>query len=135
MADFIGQSNLIEATVGAQNGSLVDLHVVGGGGTHVLRARIPKPFAVSQGGAVLAVVRPEDVSITAANGQAASANMLPGRVADIEYLGEDTRIRVQVDGLPALLVSFKTTRAAQARIAGPDIALEIDASDVFIISR
>lgn len=129
VASFIGQANLIEADVGPSS-SAVELQTPKGGR---LLAGTANGFASGQH--VLAVVRPEDVRVTPSNTAPATPNSLVGTVTDIEYLGEDTQIRIDVVGLGLLLASYKTTRAAGRPVLGGQVQLEIDPADVYLIAR
>jgi len=130
VADFIGQSNILTARVEGQNGAHLMLKLEGGPS---LLARAPAGSAWRAGDQVWAIVRPEDIAFRR-NGAAAQTE-LSGRVRDVEYLGEDTQVRIDVPGLPGLLVAFKTTRAASAQISSPDVLLHVDADDVYILGR
>jgi ABC-type Fe3+/spermidine/putrescine transport system ATPase subunit len=129
VADFIGQSNILEASVEAQDGELVRLKLIGG---HSLLARA-HGATLRVDDAVWAIVRPEDLAI----GHIGSTvgTQLAGRICDVEYLGEDTQVRIDVPGLTTLIAAFKTTRAASARITAPELQIHVDADDVFVLKR
>jgi spermidine/putrescine ABC transporter ATP-binding subunit len=103
VADFIGLSDFIEATV---------ISVDSGGETvvvdaHGLEILVPARSAMSPGQSVLLFVRPNDVELLPASG-AAGTNVFPGTVDKMTYLGdrndyrivvsEGLELRVQTDG-------------------------------------
>jgi ABC-type Fe3+/spermidine/putrescine transport system ATPase subunit len=131
VAGFIGQCNLLEGSVEAREGNTARI-VIGNGSS--LLARIADSCSARPGDMVVAVVRPEDVFI--GDGWAEGrASPFSGTITDVEYLGEDTQVRIDVPGLASLTAAFKTTREATARIATPNVKVRIDVDDVFILNR
>ena len=131
VAGFIGQCNLLEGSVEAREGNTARLAV--GDGISLL-ARVADDCNARPGDAVVAVVRPEDVVIGDA-GFGESGSPFSGTITDVEYLGEDTQVRIHVPGLASLTAAFKTTREAAARIATPNVQVRIDVDDVFVLCR
>ena len=131
VAGFIGQCNLLEGSVEAREGNTARLAV--GQGISLL-ARVTEDCNARPGDAVVAVVRPEDILIGDA-GPAGSGSPFSGTITDVEYLGEDTQVRIHVPGLALLTAAFKTTREAAARIATPNVQVRIDVDDVFVLCR
>jgi ABC-type Fe3+/spermidine/putrescine transport system ATPase subunit len=131
VAGFIGQCNLLEGSVEAREGNTARLAV--GQGISLL-ARVTEDCNARPGDAVVAVVRPEDILIGDA-GPAGSGSPFSGTITDVEYLGEDTQVRIHVPGLASLTAAFKTTREAAARIATPNVQVRIDVDDVFVLCR
>jgi putative spermidine/putrescine transport system ATP-binding protein len=131
VAEFIGQCNLLEGLVEARDGNTARLSV--GNGSSLL-ARVTDECKARPGDTVVAVVRPEDVVI-GDTGSGGSGSPFSGTITAVEYLGEDTQVRIQVPGLASLTAAFKTTRAAAARIATPNVQVRIDVDDVFVLCR
>ena len=131
VASFIGQANLIEATVLEVGQDVVELEATSG---IRLKAKAADPHRWSKGQFVLAVIRPEDVALVADPSQG-DTNAFGAQISDVEYLGEDTKLSVEVAGLPMLISSFKTTRGASAKLTRGGVNLEIDPSDVFLLPR
>lgn len=130
VASFIGMANLIDAKVTDIKDGDIELETDGG---VKFRAAATDAQRWRKGQPVLGVIRPEDVVL---NGQPnPRANAFAGRIADVEYLGEDTQLRLAVDGFSPLHASLKTTRAATAKIAAGKINVEIDPADVYLIPR
>jgi ABC-type Fe3+/spermidine/putrescine transport system ATPase subunit len=131
VASFIGQANLIEATIIDLTDGVATLKTATGG--HLLATHQPNA-SWSKSQHVCAMIRPENVCL--ADGSHSSArNSFTGCVADVEYLGEDTHLTVEVSGLPKLTASVKTTRSATIRRSRDTVQVEIDPVDVFLIAR
>lgn len=129
VASFIGMANLIDATITAVEGGTIAIEA--GGGVKLRAASDATRWRPGQ--SVLAVIRPEDVLL--GDHPNPKANAFAARIFDIEYLGEDTQLRLDVTGLPPLHASLKTTRAAASKIASGQTLIEIDPADVYLISR
>jgi iron(III) transport system ATP-binding protein len=123
VADFMGLVNLIPARVRRPGAAgLVAL-----GGEHVVGVALPP--GVSEGAAVQVVVRPENLRLApTASGVALAPGTVPGKVAELTFLGnlvdchvtldDGTRVRVQVDPEQRLEI-------------GQRVAVRIDAATVF----
>ncbi|WP_052763948.1 ABC transporter ATP-binding protein [Microvirga massiliensis] len=131
VAGFIGQCNILDGLIERREGSTARLRI---GSGHFLMARLPDDATVKPGDSVWAVVRPEDVTI-GGTGTSEGGSPFTGTVRDIEFLGEDTQVRIDVPGLPSLTAAFKTTREAASRIASPNVSVRIDVDDVFVLHR
>jgi len=102
VADFMGLVNLVRGRVVRAGG---DDSVVAVGDEHPIGAVLP-PGAVS-GQAVLVAIRPESLRLTSPASAAEALGTVPGKVADVTFLGniidchvtldDGTRVRVQVD--------------------------------------
>jgi ABC-type Fe3+/spermidine/putrescine transport system ATPase subunit len=101
VADFMGLVNLLPGQVIEAAG---DRGMVAVGGGHPIEVALP-PGAV-QGAVVEVAIRPENLRLTAlAPGASPSAGTVPGKVADVTFLGnlidchvtldDATRVRVQ----------------------------------------
>jgi spermidine/putrescine transport system ATP-binding protein len=88
VADFIGETNLIEVTIEGSENGMCACRLPGG---TVLRAEPAGAFAVGHTGHVS--IRPERISVTRANGSGAPE----GTVEHIVYLGTDTQHRIRLD--------------------------------------
>ena len=131
VAGFIGQCNLLEGSIEAREGNIARIGV---GSGSCLLARVSADCAARPGDAVVAVIRPEDVIIGHTEGEG-TGSCFSGSITDIEYLGEDTQVRIQVPALASLTAAFKTTREATAKISGPNVSVRIDVDDVFVLNR
>ena len=108
VARFIGQTNLLPGTVGAEPG-LVSLP----GGV----LRTAGGSSASPGTSVAVSIRPSDIAISptpAANGAARAANLLRGRVLRAYYLGATRDYQVEVAGSEGLCLRV---------VAPPDVAI------------
>jgi iron(III) transport system ATP-binding protein len=123
VADFMGLVNLIPARVRrAGSTGLVAL-----GGEHLVEVTLPPGMAESA--AVQMAVRPENLRVAAlAPGAALGPGVVPGKIADLTFLGnlvdchvtldDGTRVRVQVDPGQRLEIGLR-------------VGVQIDAATVF----
>src|SRR5512134_3374786 len=90
VADFIGETNFVDGTVKAQNGSTVEVELEG---TGVICVESSRSF--TNGQQVSVAVRPEKLRL---NTQLEDGNNLRGRVEDVIYIGTDTHYGVRFAG-------------------------------------
>jgi spermidine/putrescine transport system ATP-binding protein len=109
VADFIGETNFLTASVGSRDGSAARYDLPGG----ETLIGPPPPDGAGSGPVTLAF-RPEHVSVSAATGAG-----LSGRIQNIVYFGTDTSYHVQLDS-----TGTRITARLQNRI-GTLPALEI----------
>jgi spermidine/putrescine ABC transporter ATP-binding subunit len=114
VADFIGTSNLISATVSAASGGQVEAQV----GPHRLRAAAGS-LRVVAGDKVLLSIRPERV-LMLANGAPvpAECNFLSGTVREYLFHGNTMRVELDIGQPSAFLVDLQL----QAALSGTDLA-------------
>jgi putative spermidine/putrescine transport system ATP-binding protein len=125
VADFIGESNLLQGTVAGASGSQVEV-LLADGATRV-HATAHEPFA--QGSKVRVMVRPQNIS-----GAADAPNLLKGRVLDSMITGSLTKLYVQSDaGAAPLVVSRPTSVAAAGHSIGDEIALSWATGDAVAV--
>jgi spermidine/putrescine transport system ATP-binding protein len=82
VAEFVGETNLLECRVDSQNGTAVDVTLASGARR---RFRHYGDARMSKGERVLAALRPEDLSLEAANAEAP----LRGRIARVVFHGAE----------------------------------------------
>ncbi len=123
VADFIGSSNFISATVEGVDpaGPTITARSVNG---LVLRGRLTDPgAAVAVGGDVTVATRPERIEVVPAGTHdpaAAGWVTVEGRINQGTYLGDQTEFRVQTDQAGELLVRRQNaTGAAASQGIGP----------------
>ena len=115
VADFIGDVNIIEGTVGTLEGDKAG--IVWAEGQPPINATVTE--SVTRGQKVHFAVRPEKVAIAAARPEG-RANTIPGKVIDIAYLGNISTYKVEVAG--GLMV--KAQVANERRLSRRDITWE-----------
>lgn len=103
VAAFLGQSNLIPATVVSTSGGLVTARTAGGG-----TLSVPVDRAVATSGAITVGVRPEKLILSASAPDAdPGRNVLgPGRVIDASFTGASTQYIVEFPGI-GRIVAFE----------------------------
>ena len=90
VADFIGESNFLDATVQEVQGPTATVTLKGG-----LTVYASSDLSLNRGQAVTVAVRPEKVGLRPYEG---AQNVFPGRVEDIVYIGTDTHYSVMLNG-------------------------------------
>ena len=125
VANFLGKSNFLDVTVAG--------HVPGGAACdlsgHPIEIASPAPPPV--GAAARVALRPERIALGPAGGEG-----VPGRIAQVSYLGERAQLIVETERLGPLLVSRPTWKAEIHPDAGLPVTLrwERDAC-VFLEAR
>lgn len=100
VAAFLGQSNLLPATVVSNAGGIVTARTAGG------VIAVPADRAVAVSGDITIGVRPEKLALTAsAPADDAARNVLgPGRVRDASFTGASTQYVVDIPGVGEIVV-------------------------------
>jgi putrescine transport system ATP-binding protein len=108
VARFVGRVNLFEGRVTAERPGAAELVTDDG-----LTIRVRGPAAGGAGTACTAAVRPEKLLLS--RGPAGLANEYPGKVEDLAYFGDVTRVEVRLAGgrlLEATLVNLDRSSGA-----------------------
>jgi len=123
VANFIGESNLLEGRVESSPGGPVFVH-----GGNVRLPVSPGPRAFHPGESWTLMVRPEKIALGSD-----AAEGLPGTVETVVYVGEFTRYRVRV--APELMISVKTsnTHAVARAKPGDTVRLRWAAADAYLV--
>ena len=126
VADFIGNSNLLDAVVLE---SAADATVIRTDRGLTLRAA---PAARSPGDRVVAMIRPEHVRFLAA-GEPAVENAMTVRIAQATYLGQDAHLQVVSgeQGLTAIIQGSVSRNLA----VGAEVRAAIAAADILILPK
>jgi spermidine/putrescine transport system ATP-binding protein len=119
VANFLGQSNLLEGEVRGTEGGL--LVVATGAGT----LAVPAARAVATSGRVVVGVRPEKLKIrTAEPAHEAGRNILgPGRVVDVSFSGVSTQYLVDVPGAGRVSVFAQNSKGGPRIATGTEVWL------------
>jgi spermidine/putrescine ABC transporter ATP-binding subunit len=126
VADFIGSSNLLDATVIGSDGAAT---IIDAGGLK-LRALV---VGHASGTRMLAMVRPERIRIAAMQ-ERDGDNTLSARIREATYLGQDLHLSLTLDGGQEL--SVVTEGSAARRLApGEEVVLKVDAADIFLLPK
>jgi spermidine/putrescine ABC transporter ATP-binding subunit len=126
VADFIGSSNLLDATVVGSDGVAT---IINAGGL-TLRASL---LGHTCGARILAMVRPERIRVAAAGG-AAGDNRLNARIRQATYLGQDLHLSLSLAGGQELSVVTQGS-AAHRLVPGQEVILTVDAADIFLLPK
>lgn len=125
VAEFIGETNLMEGTVEAVDGGEARIRLPSGG--HIV-STIGGGVAV--GGNVLVSVRPERINLTEAHAEA--GNCLEAEVADCVYQGDHLRVQLQA-GSQTLIA--KLGRRAGEHPAGRRLHAAFAPGDCTVIAQ
>ena len=107
VADFLGDSNLLTATVAQVCGDEFAVEIGSGEKMHVTRGS----SAAAPGSRAVVLIRPEDISVTATGGRTAGQDVLAGTIKDISYHGDTFKLDVAV-GTDVLKVKVARERGA-----------------------
>ena len=120
-ADFLGESNILPATLTARDGDGVVVHCPGLGGT--VHARGPAAAAAGAPGTALRImVRPECLVVRA--GARPGLNSVAGTVREVIFTGGVTRTIVETAAHATLTVDGLTREDALAVAPGRDILIQ-----------
>lgn len=128
VADFIGSSNIIEATVQTKNAESAVVRAPSG-----LELLVPVT-ETGVGARCVIMVRPERIRLLC-DGEKDAPNRIAAKIDDLTYLGEDIQLRVIVASGERLLVSLKSGRTLRQLRRGGSIALAIDPPDIHHLRR
>ncbi|MDF2809754.1 MAG: spermidine/putrescine transporter ATPase subunit [Microvirga sp.] len=131
VADFLGESNLIEGIVHARSEGLTRVAVGNGlmlSGT--ANKSIPQPGAQIQ-----ACIRPERVSVQRAdNAEGVPDGAWRGRVAEIVYVGDATKLRLDIEGL-GLVAKFQNGEGNSHFSVGEEVLASWSPSSVKLLAE
>jgi ABC-type Fe3+/spermidine/putrescine transport system ATPase subunit len=127
VADFIGNSNLLAATVLSVESDATVVRTAEG---LTLRAA---PALEPAGAEVVAMIRPEHLRLVSP-GDAAPQNRISARIEEAVYLGQDLHLRLRAEGGQALSAVTRGN-AAGHHAAGDTVALAVDPTDVFLLRK
>ncbi|HUO08100.1 MAG TPA: ABC transporter ATP-binding protein [Phycisphaerae bacterium] len=132
VADFIGESNFLPATVESVNGSMITLKTAVGPMVAAVAAQ-KKSVAANQ--KVLAAFRPEAIGLS---GGGAMANRIEGKRVSTTYLGEMAEHVVEVGGGAGgqRVKAFEMNpRYVRPSVGGEAMTLYVNAGDVMVVGN
>ncbi|MDD5350104.1 MAG: ABC transporter ATP-binding protein [Chthoniobacteraceae bacterium] len=123
VADFVGETNFLEAEAAGQSGDRLTVSLDG----TLFQTETPAS-GIAAGSPVPLSIRPEAWRITRTGGETAGPNTLRGRIEEAIYLGEVAQYRVSA-GRHTLKVTEMNPRRAEA---GREIGLSVAPEDVVV---
>ena len=123
VAEFIGESNLLEGRVESADGGALFVH---DGGVRVRLASVPHGP-----GAYTLMVRPEKIGIASAAGPGEDG--LAGKVEEVVYVGEFTRYQVRLAPDVLFGVKVPNTRAVHRARPGDTVRLHWAGDDAYLV--
>lgn len=134
VANFLGNSNLIDADVVSSAGAFADVDADGGA-----RLRAPAEPVAAAGSAQIRIgVRPEKMTLEPANGksEAPGSNALRGRIVDAAYIGLATQYVVHTDGGADLQVFVQNSANGTSGLdEGDQVVVSWDPENTFVVER
>jgi spermidine/putrescine ABC transporter ATP-binding subunit len=127
VADFIGNSNLLAATVLSVEADATIVRTAQG--LTLGTAPAPEPA----GAEVVAMIRPEHLRLVGP-GDSTFRNRIAGRVVEAVYLGQDLHLRIMADGGQALAAVTRGNVAGRYA-AGDVVVLTVEPTDVFLLRK
>jgi putative spermidine/putrescine transport system ATP-binding protein len=128
VSDFIGDSNLIEATAERVAGGRVELRA--GDGTSLTAAAAD---GVAAGQRVTLAVRPERVRLLG-DGEPAPANVLPGTIDSVNFQGDSILYRVACDAGRHVLALQPNDRRAAIHPVGTRVRASFRPDDAVLLA-
>jgi putative spermidine/putrescine transport system ATP-binding protein len=116
VAQFIGENNRLRGTVVQMNGTACQVEVDGGAKVEALPVRVDGP-----GAATTLSLRPERVKLNPVNG--ACSNVFSGRVEELIYLGDHTRVRASVCGNNDFIIKVPNSEGVPSLTPGASITV------------
>ena len=134
VANFLGNSNLIDADVVSNSGAFAEVDADGGA-----RLRVPsEPVAAAGSAQVRIGVRPEKMTLAPANGASAAtdSNALLGHIVDAAYIGLATQYVVHTDGGADLQVFVQNSANGTSGLEeGDRVVASWDPEHTFVVER
>lgn len=124
VAQFIGENNVLQGTVAQLNGSMCDVKLPNG---HLVRARASVAAKLGQASSVS--IRPERISLSATAGE----NQLPGRIAELIYLGDHVRVRLDLGGRTDFMAKVPISQMVPSWSVGTDVPVAWQANDAMAL--
>jgi spermidine/putrescine transport system ATP-binding protein len=125
VADFIGETNILEGTAEAINGESIDVSL---DGQAIVKAHCHAP--VKMGQEVGVIIRPEQFSI-------GEDSMLKGRVEEMIYIGTDTRYIIRLTDKTSVTVREQNLDRSRARLyqKGDEVGLKWDPAQALVLTE
>ena len=128
VADFLGESNLLQGTLERVEGGEADVRFTRGDG----RARVTLHAALPVGSKVRVMVRPQNLAV---RGESAAVNCVAGTVLDSMITGSLTKLYVAspVAGEDPLVLCYPTASGTAPHAIGDPVALHWQRSDAVAV--
>jgi spermidine/putrescine ABC transporter ATP-binding subunit len=112
VADFIGKTNLFEATVKGATTDTVDVEIAGIGA-------LTLPSTKSVSGAIGVAVRPEKLTVTTEKPADGDLITLEGSVRQVAYHGNESHVFIEADSGPTLSITLQNDSRTLDAAANP----------------
>jgi spermidine/putrescine transport system ATP-binding protein len=125
VADFIGETNILEGTAEAINGESIDVSLEG---QTMVKAHCNVPVKIGQ--AVGVIIRPEQFSI-------GDDSMLKGRVEEMIYIGTDTRYIIRLTDQTSVTVREQNLDRSRDRLyqKGDEVGLKWNPDQALVLTE
>jgi putative spermidine/putrescine transport system ATP-binding protein len=131
VADFVGESNFIEASVRQIEGDVIRCDSSDG----CIHAARPSR-ALFEGARLALALRPERLRVMPRNASAGGANSLPGSISEIVYLGQARKLVIRTDA-GTELIALEQLGSDRSRIpeVGQPVQVEWDLNDAVPLAQ
>ncbi|MBO9538148.1 ABC transporter ATP-binding protein [Herbaspirillum sp.] len=131
VADFLGESNLLEAKVGARQGERVRIAVQG----RDMGEAMAYDAAIKAGDTVKVMIRPQNVTVHDAPPADVAGPTLQGKLMDVMVTGGMTKLYLKDTdaGAPVVVAAYPTNRAGNRHQMGQPITLSWKPEDAVAI--
>ena len=125
VADFIGETNILEGTAEAINGESIDVSLEG---QATVKAHCNVPVKLGQ--AVGVIIRPEQFSL-------GENSMLKGRVEEMIYIGTDTRYIIRLTDKTSVTVREQNLDRSRDRLyqKGDEVGLKWNPDQALVLTE
>ena len=127
VANFLGQSNLIEGSIVDSDG---DYHVVD---LHGQKAKVLKSRTHSKNNSVLYAIRPEKLRIDLDNQSRPGNRFTGGRIVDVSYIGVSTQYQVEMPWKQEIMVFEQNDDGVPPLDKGDEVTLSWEPSFSFAL--
>ena len=130
VADFLGESNILPASVRGRTGDEID---VGLGAQGIPARALANGHGLPQGAPVHLMVRPQNMTVARASGGPG----LRGRVTDVMVTGSLTKLYMDPldEGMPPLIAAFPTRNGGEAFRIDEVLTLSWNGTDAVTIAE
>lgn len=128
VSGFLGQSNLLPATIVGRAGDVITLNSEG------FRLAMPAARAHSEGPDVQVGVRPEKIQIADEGRAPATANVIDGVIIDASFIGVSTQYLIRTPAHEELSV-FSQNTATTLRAVGERVSVHWDPAHTFALDK
>ncbi|MNT30603.1 Spermidine/putrescine import ATP-binding protein PotA [compost metagenome] len=134
VADFLGESNLLQGVVTAVDGETLSVQLAHQG---VTGQALSNGAPIKAGQKVTVMLRPQNLSVSTASGNGGAGQPLSGKLLDVMVTGSLTKLYLDTgiaDTAP-IVVAYPTQRQAEQYAIGQPLSVSWQAADAVAIAE